>query len=80
MIDRERSSDSVMSKKHYNYNGRALAGKIPAWGYLAPILAVALFFLAVRLNTPTAGKVTALLCVVAALGYLMVLFNKLAKK
>lgn len=57
-----------MSKKYYKNHDRTLAEKIPAWGILAPVLAVALFFLAVRLNTPGAGKVTAVLCMLAAFG------------
>jgi len=57
-----------MSKKYYKNQDRTLAEKFHAWRILAPILAVALFFLAVRLNTPSAGKVTAVLCLLAAFG------------
>ena len=57
-----------MSKRYRNNHHQTLAAKIPAWSILAPALAVFFLFLAVRLNTPAAGKWTAILCMLVALG------------
>ena len=69
-----------MSKEYKPHQPQSLDVKYPVWEVLAPILATALFFMAVRLNTPSAGKVLALLCMILALGAGILNFSTLRER